>query len=181
MCQNQLFLYLFCLVELNCTKLLYVALCFPNLPYVALCCPMLPYVALCCPKLTYVTLGYPSVGLYCSNADSRVSGGVGWCAKSFSCKTQLSLICWLFGLVWLSCVLWLSCGFDNSIKKFFLTFPITCPGQSSCFSNACGFFLLGIADQLGLSERQPSAWSFQYPCLLSLRPSLGVSLGAEKL
>ena len=22
-----------------------------------------------------------------------------WCAKSFSCKTQLSLICWLFGLV----------------------------------------------------------------------------------
>ena len=56
---------LVCLVELNCTKL----------PYVALCCPKLPYFTLSCPTLPYVALSYPKVGLYCSKAESRVPGG----------------------------------------------------------------------------------------------------------
>ena len=76
--QNQLFMFLFCLVELNCNKLPYVALCCPMLSYVALCCPKLPYVALSGPTVTLVTLSYPKVGLYCSKAESRVSGWVGW-------------------------------------------------------------------------------------------------------
>merc|ERR1719318_26840 len=78
--------------------LLYVALCCPMLPYVALCCPAVPCCALLCPTLPYVNLSYPKVSLYCSKAERRVSGGVGgggggWCAKSFSCQTQLSLNC----------------------------------------------------------------------------------------
>ena len=41
-----------------------------------------------------------NIALYCSEAERRVSvGGVGWwwCAKSFSCQTQLTLNC--FGLL----------------------------------------------------------------------------------
>ena len=58
-------------------KLPYVALCCPILPYVALCCPKLPHVALSGPTVTLVTLSYPKVGLYCSKAERRVSGGLG--------------------------------------------------------------------------------------------------------
>ena len=43
-----------------------------------------------------------NIALYCSKVERRVSGGVGgwvgwWCAKSFSCQTQLTLHC--FGLL----------------------------------------------------------------------------------
>ena len=107
MCQNQLSLFLFCL--LNC----------PKLPYVALYCPKLPYFALSCPTLTYVALSYPKVGLYCSKTESRVP--CGWWVvvvvqtnnrvkPNLSC-VELSCVRLFWGC--LGVVLWLSCGFDN--------------------------------------------------------------------